>query len=305
MRETLRLTDVLSRARLFAAPPPVLAAPAPVLAAPASAARRVLGSPGGLPLDTVPSVPDDVAAELARLGEASRRSVLDPLSRGGEGGRVGYPARVSLPFLGGDGATTRTAPARQVDETTCGAAVLVLLALAGDPRLALRVAWDPERRFAGLQRQVHRESSRVGVVPWPLRYGTTPWAAAALARYGAVRYTHRVVGGGARGAEVLRAAVAAAASGVPVPLFTGGDVGGGWQTAVPRHVVLLADARPDAARDGVVRVYEPSSATMHTVPTSALVRPDRATPRDRMVLTAALGAWPHVVWAVLPRRAPH
>jgi hypothetical protein len=177
-----------------------------------------------------------------------------------------------------------------------------MLALAGDPRLALQVARDPAPRFAALQRRVHRACSRTGPVPWPMRFGTAPWAAAAVARFDGVRYTHRVVGGPGAVAT-LEAAVAAASSGVPVPLFTGGDLDGGWQAAVPRHVVLLADARPgqgSGAADGVVRIYEPSSATLHTVPTAVLLAPDAATEPQRALLTAALGRWPHVVWAVLP-----
>ncbi|ACZ30031.1 hypothetical protein Xcel_1000 [Xylanimonas cellulosilytica DSM 15894] len=345
--------------------------------------------------------------------DASRASILDPLGRSrSDRPRVGHPVRVSLPFLSDGVAPTARALARQVDETTCGAAVLAMMAMAGDPWLALQVARDPAHRFATLQHRVHRACARTGPVPWPRRFGTAPWAAATVARFGDTRFTHRVVGG-ARGAEVLAAAVAAASSGVPVPLFTGGDLGGGWQAAVPRHVVLLADARPADARPaavgpddarpddarpddarpddarpddarpddarpddarpddarpddarpddarpddarpddarpddarpddarpddarpddarpddarpddarpdddvrpgggsgvvgpgrGVVRIYEPSSATLHTVPTSTLLDPDAAAPRDRAALTAALGGWPHVVWALLPR----
>ncbi|GAB2457180.1 hypothetical protein [Xylanimonas ulmi] len=271
-----RLSDLLARLSLFSGP-----APAP---------------PGATWPGAVPHVPDDVAAALAELSDASRRSVLDPLGRTGPSGRVGYPTRVSLPFLARGAERVPTAPARQIDETTCGAAVLTALAMAGDPRLALRVARDPQRQFAALQRRAHRACARE-LPPWPRRYGTAPWAAAAVARFAGVRYTHRVVGAGERGAAVLAAAVAAAASGVPVPLFSGGDLGGGWQTAAPRHVVLLVDARDEAG--GVVRLYEPSSATAHTVPTSALLAPEQA--RERGALTAALGAWPHVVWALLPR----
>ncbi|MCL1868803.1 MAG: hypothetical protein FWF90_00105 [Promicromonosporaceae bacterium] len=199
----------------------------------------------------------------------------------------GFPAPVTVPSLHGAGP-----PARQIDETTCGAAVLAMLALAGDPDLARRVAADPGPRFAVLQRRLHRECAREGW--WPRRLGTAPWAAARVARCGPVRYTHRVVGSGAEGEAVLHAAVAAASSGVPVPLFTGGDLARGWQTAVPRHVVLLVDAAPGP--DGVARVYEPSSAALHAVPVQTLLQ--GAPERDLM---PALGWWPHVVWAVLPR----
>ena len=117
-----------------------------------------------------------------------------------------------------------------------------------------------------------------------------------MARYGPVRYGHRVVGGRTR-PRVLTAAVAAAAAGVPVPLYTGGDLAGGPSTAVPRHVVLLT-----AVRDGLATLYEPSSGGLHAVPARALDAPLDA-PDERAALRAALGGWPHVVWALLPRDA--
>lgn len=272
---SLRATDVLAALRLFSGALPRL---------------RALGAgpePGG-------------AAE-------PWRPAIDPLARSTGPGRIGLPMRVWLPCADGDEVSATTAPARQVDETTCGSAVLTMLAMAGDSRLAAWVAADPGRRFDELQRRVQRATSRAGLVPWPLRWGTPPWGAAAVARYGAVRYTHRVVGRGERGAEVVRAAVAAAAAGTPVPLFTGGDLGAGWQAAVPRHVVLLVAARAPSASDGeltaldLVTIYDPSSASIHTVPAAVLLEPERADAAEQRLLTAALGGWPHVVWAVLPR----
>jgi hypothetical protein len=289
VRTDLRLSDLVARVGLFSGAIP---------AVPASGRRLVGAAVAGS--DGLPSVPAEVAEALDGLSEASRRSVLDPLARGGGAGRVGVPARLSLPFLDAPGSGASSAPARQVDETTCGSAVLAMLAMAGDPGLALRVAREPEQRFAELQRRLHRASARKGPVPWPRRYGTPPWAAARVARYDGVRFTHRVVGRGAAGEAVRAAAVTAAASGVPVPLFSGGDLAGGWQTAVPRHVVLLTTVQ-DAGGQSLAQMYEPSSATLHTVPTTVLLAPDRARAADRAVLTAALGAWPHVVWAVLPR----
>jgi hypothetical protein len=53
----------------------------------------------------------------------------------------------------------------------------------------------------------------------------------------------------------------------------------------------------------VARLYEPSSGSLHAVPVAALMRPDESGPADRAALTAALGGWPHVVWALLPRDA--
>ncbi len=208
----------------------------------------------------------------------------DLLGRGSPPAPVGRPRRLTLPGSG-------SAPARQVDGTTCGSAVLSMLAMAGEPRIAGWVAEEPGPRFDGLQLRVHQASSRAGLVPWPQRFGTAPWAAARLARYGGVRYGHRVLGVGERRRALLREAVAAASAGVPVPLYTGPGF-------VPRHVVLLVDA----PSDDVVRIYEPSSATLHTVPVATLLDPLAAGAEDRKVLTAALGGWPDLLWALLPRR---
>jgi len=296
MRGSFRLTDALAALRLFSGPLP---GAGPGAGGDPGAGVRTVGGAGASAVHLeAPTLP--AALGPAGWTEESRRSVADPLGRD-SGARpaapshVGRPQRVWLPFLEGDSVRTRTAPARQVDPTTCGSAVLAMLAMAGDPRLSAWVAADPAPRFAELQRRAHRQTSRAGMLPWPQRLGTAPWGAATVARHGQVRYTHRVVGRGKGGAAVLRAAVTAAGSGTPVPLFTGGDLSGGWRAAVPRHVVLLVDAGDD-----VVRVYEPSSATMHTVPTGVLLVSERAWAGERAVLTSALGGWPHVVWAALP-----
>ncbi|HEV6954680.1 MAG TPA: hypothetical protein VKY86_15700 [Promicromonospora sp.] len=260
-----------------------------------------------------PTVPDDVAARLESVPNRARRSVLDPLARERGTGTVGFPRRLNLPSLEGV-----TAAAVQIDETTCGAAVLAMLGLAGDPRAALRLAaGDPAEGFARLQRAVHAATNRRGLGPasWPRSYGTPPWGAARFASYGGVRYTHRV----AERPGVVEAAVAAARAGVPVPLFTGGDVSGGWEAAVPRHVVLLTLADGEGSAGSAV-LYEPSGAGLHTVPVAALLDPppvpaadaaalpaaapaaDRTAARVRKALTAAFGGWPHLVWALLPER---
>lgn len=257
-----------------------------------------------------PAIPDDVARRLESAASRAARSVLDPLARERGTGTVGFPRRLNLPSLDGTAAA-----AVQVDETTCGSAVLAMLGLAGDPRAALRIAGDdPAARFARLQHAIQAATNRHGLVVagWPRTYGTPPWGAARFASYGGVRYTHRV--GGSR--ALLEAAVAAARVGIPVPLYTGGDVAGGWETAVPRHVVLLtlADGEGD---EGNAVLYEPSGAGLHTVPVSALLDPpsfpaadgevqqtsvDRTAARVRKALTAGLGGWPHVAWVVLPER---
>lgn len=322
MRSSLRLSSLLRFVGAFSGSLPV-------------------APPGGL---ARPAVPDDVARALAALTPARRRAVLDPLGRDRGTGTVGRPRRLSLPSVTGKGV-----PASQVDETTCGSAVLAMLGLAGDPRAALRLATgDAGASFANLQRAIKRATNRraLGAVGWPEKYGTPPWGAASVARYGAVRYTHRVVGAPTReavtvggpaapasgvglptptalpapmarptptarsrrpkGRAVLLAAVESARAGVPVPLFTGGDVARGLDTAIPRHVVLLTLADGEG-RDGSAVLYEPSSAALHTVPVAALLDPpdadvDPATPegRVRAALTRALGGWPHVAWALLP-----
>lgn len=257
-----------------------------------------------------PLVPDDVERHLESVTSRARRSVLDPLARERGTGTVGFPRRLNLPSLDGT-----TAAAVQVDETTCGSAVLAMLGLAGDPRAALRLAADdPAGRFVRLQHAVQAATNRHGLVvaAWPRTYGTPPWGAARFATYAGVRYTHRVV----RSRDLLEAAVASARAGVPVPLYTGGDVTSGWDSAVPRHVVLLTLADGEGTEGSAV-LYEPSGAGLHTVPVAALLDPppvpsggtemsqstgDRTAARVRKALTAALGGWPHVAWVLLPER---
>ena len=288
-RDALRLTDLLEAAGLFCGP-----VPPPV--AQRAGAR------------TTPRVPYAVESALRDAAPRVRERVLDPLGRDQGAPRTGRPVPLFLPELtagprsAGRPGPRRLAPeARQVDETTCGAAVLAVLRLAGDPAAALALARDPRgarHAFAALQRQIHARARRV----WPRRLGTPPWGAAREARFGSVRYTHRVVGRhepseGSR--AVLRAAVVAAAAGVPVPLYTGGDLGHGATTAVPRHVVLLTAVR-DTSAGPIATLYEPSSGAMHALPVDALRGPGGA-PGAQASRGRALGGWPHVVWAVLPR----
>lgn len=292
----LRLTSVVAPVARAVVP----SLPGPVAAPPVAATDRARAAGHAEPVVVA------LARSLETLGEAQRRAVLDPLGRLPDGARAdGAPVR---PL------TVAGVPARQVDGTTCGSAVLALLAAAGDPVLALWLrtgttagATDPRAARAGdddpaaaaarwerLQRLVKRRTARrsLGPFPWPAGLGTPPWGAARTARYADVRYTHRVVGG-AHGRVVLDAAVRAAARGVPVPLFTGGDLSGGLAAAVPRHVVLLTAV--DA--HGRCRVYEPSSGTVHRLDAGRL----GAGATDPAV-RRALGGWPHVVWTLLPAR---
>ena len=205
-----------------------------------------------------------------------------------------------------------TAAARQTDTTTCGSAVLAMLAAAGDPLLSLWLVTgelcaghvppevgDPDpgagasARFGAVQRAVKHDSARGGLMglPWPSALGTPPWGAARVARFPGVSYRSLLLDD-SRPAEltgVLARACRALDRGVPVPLYVGGGLATGVGTAVPRHVVLLTE------RHGVtVTVFEPSAGRVHELPVQDLVRPDG--PRD------ALGGWSHACWAVLPVR---
>ncbi|NCT91101.1 hypothetical protein GXB85_09085 [Cellulomonas sp. APG4] len=206
---------------------------------------------------------------------------------------------------------------RQSDGTTCGPAVLTMLAAAGDPALALWLATGelvrsgrppelagapqarldtlreapPARRFAPVQRVLHRRScarSLLGLT-WPGALGTPPWGAAREARFAGVAFTHVAVADTdvVHLRAVLDAVVAAVDRGVPVPLYSGGDLRDGPWGAVPRHVVLVV------GRDGdTLVVWEPSAGRVLRVRRAALERPTVPSP--------ALGRWRHVTWAVLP-----
>jgi hypothetical protein len=249
-----------------------------------------------------------LAALWPSLSERERAEVAAPLGDGRPGPVV----------VGG-------ARARQADGTTCGSAVLGMLAAAGDPTLALWLATgrllpghlppelrrmpaaavtspDATVRLAGLQREIKRATGRhgLGPFPWPAAIGTPPWGAARVARFRGVRFGHVLVDDtdAAHVARVLDAADAALAAGVPVPLFTGGDLGSGVLTALPRHVVLLVPTAsagrraPGPAHPGYA-VYEPGHGRVHRVARAELARPGGPHP--------ALGGWSHVCWAVLPR----
>ncbi|MGV8965932.1 MAG: hypothetical protein ACOH2F_06595 [Cellulomonas sp.] len=222
------------------------------------------------------------------------------------------------------------APARQTDSTTCGSAVLTMLAAAGDPLLALwlvtgrstdeglpsevgalaaadRAAPDAATRFGAVQRAVKRRSNRsfLGPLPWPESLGTPPWGAARTARFpGAAFRSVMIDDTDTRALRALLGRIGRAlAAGVSVPLFTGGDLGGGLPAAFPRHVVLLtpdggpsgtdtSGTEPTSVDAGRYTVYEPSSGALHAITRAELLAPDGA--------RAALGGWSHANWAVLP-----
>lgn len=227
--------------------------------------------------------------------------------------------QLAAPLLAGRDGLLRlgSTPAVQSGQTHCGAAVLTLVAAAGDPVVAAwlvtgrlvgalpgslteataAAATTPAERFAAAQDAMLRTTSRhgLGPLPWPSRFGTAPWAAARHARFPGVRYTHRPVDDGDADAmaRVTAWIAASAGRGVPVPLYTGGDLGHGLATAVPRHVVLAVPA-PDLPADSLA-IYEPAGGRVHVVPVAELVA--RTAPHP------ALGQWIHVCWAVLPRAA--
>ncbi len=236
-------------------------------------------------------------------------------------------AQVGEPLRPDPGSTVLrwgTAAARQTDRTTCGSAVLVMLAAAGDPLLALWLAAgatcgghrppelegvdpaldaspgsDPDAtaaaRFGAVQQAVKARSTRGAVLglPWPSGLGTPPWGAAAVARRSGVVYRSLLVDDSRAGevAAVLARATRALDRGIPVPLYVGGDLASGIATALPRHVVLLTRHERDR-----VGLYEPSEGRVHEVAVENLADPHGPSP--------ALGGWSHVDWALLPVRPP-
>lgn len=251
-----------------------------------------------------PPVPMALLPRAADLNPAQRRLATAPL-RGSRAGLLRWEGEV----------------VRQVDDRTCGAAVLVLLAAAGDRTLA---AWlqtgtrigpvmPPELR--GLSREQLRADTvaerltlaqhvvfaraRRGALAgwgWPAGWGIPPWALARAARYRGVTYTHAVVHDRdvADTRAVLDAVHHATRLGIGVPLYTGGDLGPGGSIAqaMPRHVVL---ALPYRGRDDHLRIYEPSTGRIFAVVRNEL--------HARMRRKAALGNWSHLTWAVLPASA--
>jgi hypothetical protein len=349
----LQLTTVLRAAGAARGPlPPTppsgrYAAPSPD-AAP-DVVRR-LARRAGHPAQVAALLVDELAAlrpfERAHALDPLRRAALTPESvdaapepsggrdarpepRGRGQGAGGPEQRFGEPLVLG------RARAVQVDETTCGSAVLAVLAAAGDPVVALwlvagadvsrgasshvvregqagataRELETSSGRFAALQRVLKARTARaaLGPLPWPGRLGTPPWTAAREARHADVRYTHRIVPGDGEDDQVLARALRSAAAGVPVPLYTGGDVGTGVSTAVPRHVVLLAGVSAPARQAPSepfggrwCSVYEPSSGSLHRLRVEDLVRGAAAGGEPAKGVRRALGGWPRVDWALLP-----
>lgn len=207
---------------------------------------------------------------------------------------------------------------RQQDGTTCGAAVLTMLAAAGDPVLAgwletghLETARGGHRppelagataaaldrlgdrgaaaRVRAVHRVVQRRTARAGV-PWPAALGTSPWGAAAVARFPGLRWSHHPLAGPDDVTAHLRRVGGWAEQGIPVPLYSGGDLRTGLSAAVPRHVVLVV-----GHRRGLLDVWEPSRGAVLSTPLERLASGTGPLP--------ALGGWSRVVWAVVPWRS--
>lgn len=249
----------------------------------------------GAPLDAVAAL----ASRWPDLPRDARGMVRNPLGRASTG-----------PVTWG------SVRAVQVDQTTCGAAVMSMMAMMTDPFVALWVATGgtaadylpPEalavtvrnrpantvdERWRALQRTFHEATTRtaVGPLPWPRSLGTPPWRVDNVTRCAGLRFRGVVVDDAntAQIGALATHAAAALADGIPVPLYSGGDSSMGLEGVVPRHVVLLT-----GHGDGSFRIYEPSSGAVH-----ALAAADLGPPHRRL---AALGNWSRVCWAVLPRQ---
>lgn len=212
------------------------------------------------------------------------------------------------------------APARQIDETSCGAAALLMLATLGDsvlgewfdsgvmppsiralppevPPAMLARPTTAQERFTAAQRLIRSKtrSNAFGPLPWPEWYGTPPWTAARVARFPGVRFEARPVIRGRVAGQALDAAVLAAVdAGYPVLLYTGGNLSQGLTRAVPRHVILAlpSTSRRFVAGGRLISLYEPTSGTVFEVPAADLVTPDGPYP--------AFGYWSHIHWVVYP-----
>lgn len=232
-----------------------------------------------------------------RLPEQTRGFIRSPLGRTTDG-----------PVLWGD------APATQVDQRTCGAAVIVMTLMITDPFVALWVTsgrlladYVPsevaaledlgsslrgvEQRWHALQHAVHLASTRRAVAgfPWPRALGTPPWRVDNVMRVAGVRFRTALVddSSAADVSAFVAHASAALREAIPVPMYTGGDSRMGIGAIVPRHVVLLT-----RVADDVFTVYEPSSGALQSLPAEQWLA-------DGSV-SRALGFWSRISCLVLP-----
>jgi hypothetical protein len=257
----------------------------------ASVVERAVAS--GAPLDAVASL----AARWAELPATTRSLVRDPLGRSGVGPVAWGAVR-----------------AVQVDQTTCGAAVMSMMSMITDPLVALWVATGTttgtyvprevldvqvralpthtiDDRWRALQRSFHGRTTRgaIGPIPWPKALGTPPWRVDNLTRCAGLKFRGVLVDDddSTELSLFFTHAAAALADGVPVPLYAAGDSSLGLDGVIPRHVVLLV-----GHSGGRFRVYEPGSGAVHALPVADVGRPHRK--------LAALGNWNRVAWMILP-----
>ncbi|GIG53544.1 hypothetical protein [Demequina activiva] len=206
--------------------------------------------------------------------------------------------------------------ARQVDRTTCGAAVMAVMLMTGDPLVAawlmtgrhcgdylppevLRIVVSErpsrtiEERWSALQSVLHDQVRARGlaVLPWPRRFGTPPWRVDEETRFAGVAFRGAILDD--TSTDVVAAAVAHASAalrdGIPVPMFTGGDSSGGLSQVMPRHVVLLVGRTSHG-----FAVYEPGTGRVVPLTEARLYGPGPQEP--------AYGHWTRACWMVLPQR---
>ncbi|WP_062203349.1 hypothetical protein [Demequina salsinemoris] len=260
----------------------------------------------GAPIDAIAAL----ASSWAKLHADAKAAARDPFAVAG--------VRSQGPVAFG------IVTARQVDQTTCGAAVLGMLHAAADPFVAIWIVTgryfagytpeavaaaiisggaergDIEGRWRALQRGQHVEATEnaLGPFPWPRALGTPPWTAARLASPFGIRYRSAMLDD--RSPEAAEAMVAhssaAIADGLPVVLYSGGDSDLGLETVVPRHVVLLV-----AATDEGFLAYEPGRGALVPLRRDAF---GGAAPRDDGRRRPGLGDWSRVAWLVLPSPSP-
>jgi hypothetical protein len=247
----------------------------------------------GAPLSAIAAL----AERWYRLPDSARVHVRNPLGRSTPG-----------PVMWGE------TPAKQVDQTTCGAAVIAMELMMTDPFVALWVdtgrlladyvpaevaAIDnlgaglrsTQARWNGLQHAIHASSTRHAVVglPWPRAFGTPPWRVDNVTRVVGLRFATALLddsNGGDVSAMVAHAS-AALREAIPVPMYTGGDTRVGLSATVPRHVVLLT-----SVADHVFLVYEPSSGELRELPAAMWLEDGTTRP--------ALGHWSRICCLVLP-----
>ena len=206
-------------------------------------------------------------------------------------------------------------PARQMDDTTCGAAAMAIMLMVGDPFVGIwlasgrlfshylppevgripRRSWmmTPQERWEGLQRSIHVDTVRRGfllLVPWPRSLGTPPWRVDNHTRFLGLRFHGGMVDDTDEAdiEAMITRAMAALLDGIPVPIYASGDSARGLDTVVPRHVVLLTHVV-----DGGFLVYEPASAAQHFVSEPQL--------REGGKGLRAFGNWSHISWMILPK----